>query len=76
MLSSTMTVRMDASEKSIISDFAKLYGISASQFLRKCALERIEDEIDIQLYKEAKAEYETDHVSYTLDETKQMLGLK
>ena len=75
MLESTMTVRLDEKEKSLISDYARMFGMSASQFVRRCALERIEDEIDIEAYKAAKAEYDANPTSYSLSEVKEMLGL-
>lgn len=75
MLEATMTIRMDDSEKSLITDYARMYGTSASQFMRRCTLERIEDEIDVNAYKEAKALYDTNPVSYTLDEAEGLLGL-
>lgn len=74
-MDATVTVRMDQTEKDAIADFARLFGVSVSQFMRDCALERIEDEIDIEAYKRAKAEYEANPVSYSLDEVERMLGL-
>ena len=71
----TVTVRMSAEDKALISDYARLFGVSVSQFLRDCALERIEDEIDAKAYIEAKAEFDADPVTYTMDEVKEMLGL-
>lgn len=68
MLEATMTVRLDESEKKLITDYARTFGMSVSQFMRRCALERIEDEIDIEAYKAAKAEYDANPVSYSCDE--------
>ena len=75
MLEATMTVRMDDSEKSHISDYARMFGRTASQFMRRCTLERIEDEIDVEAYRKAKAAYDANPVSYSLDEAERMLGL-
>lgn len=74
-MEATMTVRMDDSEKSLIADYARILGVSASQFMRRCALERIDDEIDIESYKRAKTAYDANPVSYTIDEVEEMLGL-
>lgn len=60
MASATMTVRLDACEKSLIADYAKTLGTTASDFMRKSALERIEDEIDLRAWNEAKAEFDAD----------------
>lgn len=63
MPSATMTIRMDSSEKSLITDYARAFGESASEFVRTCALERIEDELDLAAWHEAKAEFDADPVS-------------
>lgn len=60
MPSATMTIRLDSSEKELISSYAKAFGISASDFVRRTALERIEDELDLQIWNTAKAEFDTD----------------
>ncbi len=60
MASATMTIRLDSEEKSLISDYAAAFGTSASEFMRSAALERIEDELDLQAWKKAKAEFEKD----------------
>ena len=60
MASSTMTIRLDSKEKALISDYAAAFGTSVSEFMRKAALERIEDELDLKAWEEAKAEFEAD----------------
>ena len=45
-------------------------------FVRKAVIEKIEDEIDIELARKALAEYEADPFTYTHDEVGRMLGLK
>lgn len=63
MASATMTIRMDSAEKSLIADYARTFGESASEFMRKCALDRIEDELDLSAWREAKDEFEADPVT-------------
>lgn len=63
MASATMTIRLDEDEKHLISDYAKTFGTSVSEFMRHCALDRIEDELDLKTWKEAKAEFEADPVT-------------
>lgn len=60
MSSATMTVRMDTAEKSLIASYAKVFGTSASEFMRRCALDRIEDELDLKAWEVAKAEFDAD----------------
>lgn len=62
MASATMTVRMDDCEKALILDYAKAFGTTASDFMRRTALERIEDELDLRAWGEAKAEFDADPV--------------
>lgn len=68
MPSATMTIRLDSNEKKLISDYAKTFGESVSEFMRTCALERIEDELDLRAWKDAKAEFEKDPAMISADE--------
>lgn len=63
MSSATMTIRLDSSEKTLISDYAKTFGTSVSDFMRRCALEKIEDDLDLRAWREAKAEFDADPVT-------------
>ena len=65
-----MVISMRASEreKEIIKEFANFYGITASEFMRRAVMEKIEDEFDLRAYEEAKAEFEKDTRTYTLKE--------
>lgn len=60
MASTTMTIRLDSSEKDLISDYAAAFGTSVSEFMRRVAIEHIEDELDLKVWEEAKAEFESD----------------
>lgn len=68
MASSTMTIRLDSEEKDLISDYAAAFGASVSEFMRTAALERIEDELDLKAWQEAKAEFDSDPVTISADE--------
>lgn len=68
MASATMTIRMDESEKRLINDYAKTFGLSASEFMRRSALENIEDKLDLQAWKDAKAEFDADPVEIPASE--------
>lgn len=68
MTTTTMTIRLDGSEKTLISDYAAAFGTSVSEFMRKAALERIEDELDLKVWEEAKAEFEADPITYSAAE--------
>lgn len=68
MAGATMTIRLESEEKSLISDYAAAFGTSVSEFMRSAALERIEDELDLRIWEEAKAEFETDPVTVSAAE--------
>ena len=63
MASTTMTIRMDDAEKELSADYARAFGTSASDFMRRCALEKIEDELDLEAWREAKEEFDADPVT-------------
>lgn len=60
MSSSTLTIRIDSKEKDMLSSYAKVYGLSSSEFARRSILEKIEDELDIKEWKASKEEFEAD----------------
>ncbi len=68
MASATMTIRLESEEKNLISDYAAAFGMSVSEFMRKAALERIEDELDLKVWEEAKAEFEADPLTISAAE--------
>ena len=68
MASATMTIRLEEKEKDLISDYAAAFGTTVSEFIRRVALERIEDELDLKTWYDAKAEYDADPMSYSAEE--------
>lgn len=60
MSTSTITVRLNSAEKQLISDYARTFGVSASEFVRETTLRRIEAELDLVAWEQAKAELEAD----------------
>lgn len=70
-----ISLRLSDQDNKLIRDFARLYGMSVSEFIRNTVIERIEDEIDIQAYREAMAELESDRTTYSMEESKALLGL-
>jgi hypothetical protein len=47
------------SVENFITSYANVFGQSVSGFIRKAALSRIEDELDLRAWNEAQAEYDT-----------------
>ncbi len=59
---------------SFISEHAaSKHGLDVTSFLLESALERIEDEMDAEAYKEAMEESRKDPVTYTMEEAMEML---
>lgn len=68
MASSTMTIRLDSNEKKLIADYAETFGMSMSDFVRTSIMEKIEDELDLRSWYEAKAEFDKDPVIIPAEE--------
>ena len=68
MASSTITIRLDADEKRLISDYAKAYGTTTSEFVRRTVLEFLEDQLDLQQWYEAKREFDRDPRTLSAEE--------
>ena len=72
----SITVRLSGAEAQLIKNYASLQGVSVSEIVRKAVLEKIEDEIDVELARKALEEYQADPTTYSHDEVGKMLGLK
>ena len=70
----TMTLRISDEDSRLIKDFARLHGMSASEFMRRAALEKIEDELDVRAAEKAYADYLADPVTISHEEMGRMLG--
>ena len=46
----TISLRMDEEEEKLIKEYAKTKNITVSSLIRNAVLEKIEDEIDMDLY--------------------------
>jgi len=67
-MTTTLTLRLAESEKRLLADYAKTFGMSLSEFVRTSALEKIEDELDLQAWDDAKREFHTDPRTLTAEE--------
>lgn len=66
MAKTTTAIRFDQQEREWIQAYADFLGISFSQFIRRAALEKLEDALDTQDYMQALKE--DDGTRYTMDE--------
>lgn len=73
-MSVVVSVSMDEADLSFISEHAaNKHGLDVASFLLESALERIEDEMDAEVYKEAMEESRKDPMTYTMKEAIEML---
>lgn len=66
--STTVTLRLAQSEKRLLADYAKAFGMSLSEFVRSTALEKVEDELDLKAWEAAKQEFDEDPQTLTAQE--------
>ncbi|WP_115727809.1 type II toxin-antitoxin system RelB family antitoxin [Actinomyces culturomici] len=59
-MTTTTTIRLSDEEKDLLSSYAKVHGTTISEFMRRTALERIEDDLDLAAWEKAHAEFEED----------------
>lgn len=71
----TISLRLNESDSQLIRTYAEMNGITVSEFLRKSALERIEDEFDLKAYNKAMEEYKANPVTYSLEDVIKELDL-
>ena len=64
----SISLRVTEKENELIKSFAKLYGESVSEYIRRTVMERIEDEFDLQCYAIAKKEFEENSTTCTTEE--------
>jgi|SRR5699024_8638751 len=53
----TISLRMNEEEEKLIQEYAKANNVSISELFRSSVLEKIEDEIDLELYQQAMQEH-------------------
>lgn len=51
------SMRLNAEEEQLFKSYSKIHGISVSEALKRALMEKIEDEFDVAVAKEAYQEY-------------------
>lgn len=72
----TISLRLTDEDTNLIKAYAELNGITVSEFLRRSALERIEDEFDLKAYEDAMKEYKKNPITYSHEEVAKLLDLE
>ena len=71
----TIQARVKSEEKKVIENYAKMNNISVSDLIRKTLLEKIEDEIDLGMYKKEMARYKKNSKTYSQADIEKELDL-
>ena len=68
------SVEFSEDEQAIIEQYALLHDMKASEVIRKATLEMIEDETDVQAFREAKLRFDKGPVTHTHKDVGKELG--
>ena len=71
----TISLRLNEKDAMLFKRYAELKNLTMTELVRQSVMEHIEDELDLQAYEEAMAEYKANPVTYTHDEVREMLEL-
>ena len=72
----SISIRLQPQDEQLFKSYAKSNNISLSELIRSAVFEKIEDEYDLAVYREALEDYNQDPISYSHAEVCQMLGLE
>lgn len=71
----TIQARVKLEEKKVIDNYAKINNISISDLIRNALFEKIEDEIDLDIYKKEMARYRKNTKTYSQTDIEKELDL-
>lgn len=71
-----ISVRLNEQDEKLFKAYAKSNNISISDLIRNTVFEKIEDEYDLQVYRESLEEYNNNPISYSHEEVCKMLGIE
>ena len=69
-------VRFSPEEEELIESYRQLTGMTISEIIRSSTIQRIEDEMDADIIREALAEYRANPKTFSFDEEMERLGLR
>lgn len=72
---SIINIKLNKEEELIFNKYAKLHDISLSTLFKKALEEKIEDEVDLNLYNQAMKDHEKNPQDISFDEMKKQLDL-
>ena len=71
-----VSIRLNKQDEQLFKSYTKTNNISLSELFRTAVFEKIEDEYDLAVYREALEEYNKNPISYSHDEVCQMSGIE
>lgn len=72
----TISLELPDEDVALFKKYADIHNMSLSEFIRGTVLERIEDEYDLKVYREAIDEFKKDSTAYTVQEMKERFKIK
>lgn len=63
-------------EEALIESYRQLTGMTISEIIRSSTIQRIEDDLDLDMIREALSEYRSDPKTFTFEEEMKRLGLE
>lgn len=73
---SLISIRATEKEKKLIQQQANFEGMSLSDYIKSAVLEKIDNDYDLALGLQALSEFESEPVTYTINEMKKKYNLK
>lgn len=71
----TISLRLNDEDTMLVKKYAEINKISVSELIRQTVIERIENEYDLDMFRQAMAEYNNDPVTYSLAQVEKELEL-
>ena len=71
----SITLRVNDEDNRLIRDYAKTKNISISELMRQSVLEKIEDEIDLDIYNKAMQEHKENPQDISFDQMMKELDI-
>ena len=63
-------------EEALIESYRQLTGMTISEIIRSSTIQRIEDDLDLDMIREALSEYRSDSKTFTFEEEMERSGLE
>lgn len=71
-----ISLELPEEDAALFRKYADLHNMSLSDFIRNIVFERIGDEHDLKVYREALGEFKKDPTTYTVEEMKERFKIK